>query len=238
MRAIGFIDIRAFHYRAAELFTRKHTHASYMLDELGGNKEPNTETLERKWATPNVNAQKLMANVCAANGWTPVQTRAYCDVPSFRRSWFWHRMWGSRMQDAQNDGCVTWTPQQAFPRRSTFDDGRRNLEVCMRIGMDAVSAIALDQCDVVILFTDSPLFAVVADKVREFGKHRYIKLVSAFPSTDDYYHGIDRTDWFQLKETMLDSVTDANVAIPRQPQKHEDEHHQEQQEQQSESEAQ
>jgi hypothetical protein len=63
-------------------------------------------------------------------------------------------------------------------------------------------------------------------------------LVSAFPSTDDYYHGIDRTDWFQLKETMLDSVTDANVAIPRQPQKHEDEHHQEQQEQQSESEAQ
>lgn len=212
LRVIGFIDIRDFHYRAHRVFTGNEAEGSVVFGDAAA--EPSEETINNTWTLPRVNPQLLMQAVCQSNNWQAVQTRVYCDIPSFKRTWFWHRMWTTRVQDAQRDGCVVWTPQQSTVR-SVAENGKRLLDVHARIGMDVISAFLTDQCDAALIFSEASRNCVIVDKARELGRNRYVKMISAFPSNELNYHGVDRTDWLPLSANTLLDCFDGNIVVPR-----------------------
>lgn len=207
LRAMGFMDIRSFHERAQAVY------ASHAAPRNGLGNQPELVP-DDHWSLPRINPSLLMRLICERNGWVPVQTRTYANVPSgVRHSKFWQRMWRNRLNDSATDGCLAWEPPMTSPVHKSMTT--RAPEVLTQIGMDIVASVARRHCDVVILFSADPVYDVIVDKVRSFGKGQFIKLASVYPyQKGSRFSGINRTDWIPVTEEELIGCFDDCIRIP------------------------
>jgi hypothetical protein len=84
--------------------------------------------------------------------------------------------------------------------------------VDIRIALDIVRAIRLNECDVALVFSQDQDLSEVADEIRTIAKEhgRWVKIASAFPFSPTTHNkrGINSTDWIRIDKATYDVCLD------------------------------
>ncbi len=176
---------------------------------------------------PNYDPIKLFDAVCAARQWQGHGVRFYTGTPAANNSPMWHGYWSNRLLAMRRAGIlVTSRPIRYRREEIELPDGTvRIVEtpqekgIDLRIGLDVVRMARNGQLDVAVIFSQDQDFAEIGKEVRDISNNQevWLKVVSAFPSgpTASVDRGIDKTDWFEIDETLYNSCLDPRDYRPR-----------------------
>ena len=91
--------------------------------------------------------------------------------------------------------------------------------VDIRIALDIVRAIRLNECDVAIVFSQDQDLSEVAEEVRTIAREhdRWVKIASAFPfsPTTVNKRGVNSTDWIRIDRATYDACLDPHDYRPK-----------------------
>lgn len=163
---------------------------------------------------PNHDPNKLFDAVCGEYGWQNRGVRYYTGVPKADKDPFWHGYWTKRLRAMRNSGIHVTYRTLKYPGGRPVEKG-----IDVRIALDVIRMARQMHYDVGVIFSQDQDLAEVAREVRSIARsqERWIKLVSAFPSspTTTSRRGVDRTDWLPIERHVYDACLDPRDYRPR-----------------------
>lgn len=175
---------------------------------------------------PNINPMKLTQALATEHKWEVEMVRAYVDVPTVQSSTWWNQLWCNRIADLERDGVIVNATLQRTRTAWAVEGNdyqkvvvRSDMETPFHLIQDAVADVALNRCDVVVLFTRETKYLELVGYLKSLAKqqNRWLKIVSAFPYTEDSgrgqggfntHRGIERTDWLRIGYELNRECTD------------------------------
>jgi hypothetical protein len=174
---------------------------------------------------PNLNPAKLTVALAKEHGWDVAMVRAYVDVPTQQSSLWWHQLWRNRIDDLEQSGVIVNATLQRTRTAWAVNGNeyekvsvRSDVETPFHLIQDAVADVALNSCDVVLLFTRETKYLELTEYLKSVAvqQKRWLKIVSAFPYQADAerhvkynaHNGIDKTDWIRVGYELNRECTD------------------------------
>jgi uncharacterized LabA/DUF88 family protein len=176
---------------------------------------------------PNYSPLSLASRICSAHGFNLQQIRFYTGIPSKHDDVRWNAFWSAKLLAMSRMGIHTFSrPLRYRTRTFQISDGiefSKNVGeekgIDVRIAIDVIRLVRMDQLDVAILFSQDQDFSEVADEVRAIASEqdRWIKMASAFPSspTASNARGINKTDWIPIDKATYDACVDPRDYRPK-----------------------
>jgi uncharacterized LabA/DUF88 family protein len=169
---------------------------------------------------PNYDVLKLSSIISKQNGWSHIETHFYTGLPdpSDQR----HIFWQNKLASMGRQGIVLFTrPIRYHTKEITCSRGHTEKitipaekGVDVRIAIDLIRLAFANRFDVAIIFSQDQDLSEVSKEIRSISSaaKRWIKVVSAFPSSDISPHkrGIDYTDWIKIERALYDQCIDSN----------------------------
>jgi uncharacterized LabA/DUF88 family protein len=168
----------------------------------------------------------LASFVCEKQGWECQRVQFYTGVPDLTDNSFWHQFWADKLLAMNHQGVKVFSRSLRYQMKTlTLPDGsKQELRVGqekgidVRIALDIVRAVRLQECDVVIIFSQDQDLSEVADEVRVFAREqkRWVKIASAFPYSAlvKKSRGINKTDWIPINKETYDTCVDTRDFRP------------------------
>lgn len=176
---------------------------------------------------PNYDVAKLSASICATHGWQPVRTYFYTGIPDASDNIFWNGFWVAKLAAIGKQGVVVFSrPLRYRNQVVTLPDGSihtflvaQEKGIDVRIALDIVRVSMVNECDVVVVFSQDQDLSEVADEIRTIARDqkRWLKIACAFPDSPTLRNrrGINKTDWIRIDRPTYDSCLDPNDYRPK-----------------------
>jgi len=170
---------------------------------------------------PNYDIPKLVHSVCAAQGWSLVETRFYTGVPDAADNPRWNHFWSAKLLHMSRAGVVVYSRPLRYRNKTVHLPGGAQYSflvaeekgIDVRIAIDIVRLGHRRQYDVALVFSQDQDLSEVADEVRTIAteQSRWLKIASAFPFSPAARNkrGINRTDWLRIDKATYDAAIDA-----------------------------
>ncbi|MBZ0271447.1 NYN domain-containing protein [bacterium] len=178
------------------------------------------------YSYPNYDVLKLAQALCDRHGWRCERVQFYTGVPDLEDNPFWHRFWAAKLPAMNHQGVRVFSRSLRYHRKSVIlPDGAQLVVrvgqekgIDVRIALDVVRALRLNECDVVLILSQDQDMSEVADEVRIFAREhqRWIKIASAYPHDPHQKRnrGINKTDWILIEKAVYDACIDTRDFRP------------------------
>ncbi len=179
------------------------------------------------YSYPNYDIKELVSNICQNMGWHLDKIQFYTGIPDSADNAFWNHFWTLKLMVMGKQGIKVFSRSLRYRNETvklpdgsdhTFLVGQEK-GVDIRIALDIVRAVRLNECDVAIVFSQDQDLSEVADEVRIVaGEHgRWVKIASAFPfsPTTRNKRGINNTDWIRIDRVTYDACIDPHDYRPK-----------------------
>lgn len=157
---------------------------------------------------PDFDPKLLAELVCSRHkDWTLSRIQFYTGVHTEKGNSFWHTFWTKKLLGMARKGIGTFSKPLHYRTKTVrLRDGSaedlfvgQEKGVDIRIALDVIRAVRLNECDVVLLFSQDTDFAELAIEIKSLSsaEGRWIKICSAFPigPGTENKRGIPNTDW-------------------------------------------
>ncbi|MDD5675344.1 MAG: NYN domain-containing protein [Chitinivibrionales bacterium] len=172
------------------------------------------------YSYPNYDIKALVTKVCQAKGWQIEGIHFYTGIPDAEDNAFWNHFWTTKLSGMGRQGIKVFSRPLRYRNETvslpggmthTFLVGQEK-GVDIRIALDIVRAVRLNECDVALVFSQDQDLSEVADEVRTIAKEhdRWVRIASAFPFSPTTLNrrGVNSTDWIRIDRAMYDSCLD------------------------------
>jgi uncharacterized LabA/DUF88 family protein len=176
---------------------------------------------------PNYSPLALASRICSEHGFNLQEIRFYTGIPAKHDDPFWNGFWSAKLLAMSRMGIKTFSRPLRYRRRTfrigdgvefSTDIGEEK-GVDVRMAIDVMRMVRMNQLDVALIFSQDQDFSEVADEVRAVARDqdRWIKIVSAFPSspTASNRRGINKTDWIPIDRATYDACIDPRDYRPK-----------------------
>ena len=169
---------------------------------------------------PNYDVTALARNICRVQEWSVEQVRFYTGTPNPADDPFWSHFWETKLRVMTWHGVAVYSRPLRYRERSVkLPDGSEHIfttgeekGIDVRIAIDVIRMALRDQYDVALILSQDQDLSEVAEEIRVIAheRDRWIKIASAFPSSDDSTktRGINKTDWIRIDRTLYDQCID------------------------------
>jgi uncharacterized LabA/DUF88 family protein len=178
---------------------------------------------------PDYSPLALASCICKQHGLSLQQIRFYTGIPAKHDDPFWNAFWSAKLLAMSRMGIFTFSRQLRYRKRSFAI--RPGIELSreigeekgidVRIAIDVIRLVRMNELDVAVLFSQDQDFSEVADEIRAIAdeQDRWIKIASAFPDspTATNNRGINKTDWLRIDRAMYEACIDRRDYRPRRP---------------------
>lgn len=178
------------------------------------------------YSYPNYDIKALATKICDAKGWLLKDIHFYTGIPDETDNAFWSHFWTVKLAVMGKQGIKVFSRPLRYRNQTvTLPDGTAHTflvgqekGVDIRIALDIVRAIRLNECDVAVVFSQDQDLSEVADEVRTIAREhgRWVKIASAFPfsPTTINKRGVNGTDWICIDRTIYDACLDPHDYRP------------------------
>ena len=176
---------------------------------------------------PNYDVPCLARQICSAKGWQLKEIRFYTGIPDVSDNPFWNYFWTAKLASMGRRSVKVFSRPLRYRNqtirlengsvRSILVGQEKGIDV--RIALDIVRSIRLNQCDVAVVFSQDQDLSEVAEDVRIIAheQKRWAKIASVYPNspTAKNRRGINKTDWIPLDRSTYDMCIDRRDYRPR-----------------------
>jgi uncharacterized LabA/DUF88 family protein len=179
------------------------------------------------YSYPNYDAKALATKICLDKDWRLDGIHFYTGIPDAADNAFWNHFWTVKLAVMGKQGIKVYSRPLRYRNETiklpdgtahTFLVGQEK-GVDIRIALDIVRAIRLNECDVALVFSQDQDLSEVADEVRIIAREhdRWVKIASAFPfsPTTRNKRGINGTDWIRIERAVYDACLDPHDYRPK-----------------------
>jgi uncharacterized LabA/DUF88 family protein len=179
------------------------------------------------YSYPNYDVARLASWVCRTNGWELISTHFYTGIPDPSENPFWSQFWVAKLSAMGRQGVSVFSRPLRYRNETvrlsggvshTFLVGQEK-GIDVRIAVDIVRAAMMNECDVVVVFSQDQDLSEVADEIRTIARNngRWLKIACAFPDSPTLKNrrGINKTDWIRINRSTYDSCLDTTDHRPK-----------------------
>lgn len=176
---------------------------------------------------PNYDVNCLTHQICNARNWQLKEIRFYTGIPDASDNPFWNYFWTVKLVSMGKRGVKVFSrPLRYRNQIIRLEDGSvrsvlvgQEKGIDVRIALDIVRAVRLNQCDVAVVFSQDQDLSEVAEDVRSIvhEQDRWVKIVSVYPDspTAKNRRGVNKTDWIPLDRDTYDVCIDRRDYRPK-----------------------
>jgi uncharacterized LabA/DUF88 family protein len=176
---------------------------------------------------PNYDIKALVTKICQTRAWQLDGIHFYTGIPDATDNAFWNHFWTVKLAVMGKQGIKVFSRPLRYRNETiklpdgtthTFLVGQEK-GVDIRIALDIVRAVRLNECDVALVFSQDQDLSEVADEVRTIAKEhgRWVKIASAFPFSPTTHNkrGVNSTDWIRIDRATYDACLDPHDYRPK-----------------------
>lgn len=176
---------------------------------------------------PNYDVNCLARQICNARNWQLKEIRFYTGIPDVSDNQFWNYFWTSKLASMGKRGVKIFSRPLRYRNQIIhLEDGSvrsilvgQEKGIDVRIALDIVRAVRLNQCDVAVVFSQDQDLSEVAEDVRTIAReqNRWVKIVSVYPDSPTVKNrrGVNKTDWIPLDRNTYDTCIDQRDYRPK-----------------------
>lgn len=179
------------------------------------------------YSFPNYDIKALVTKICQSRGFQLERIHFYTGIPDAADNEYWNHFWTAKLAVMGKHGIKVFSRPLRYRNETIkLPDGKTHTflvgqekGVDIRIALDIVRAIRLNECDVAIVFSQDQDLSEVADEIRTIAREhgRWIRIASAFPfsPTTRNKRGINSTDWIRIDRATYDACLDPHDYRPK-----------------------
>ncbi|HZB88652.1 MAG TPA: NYN domain-containing protein [Terracidiphilus sp.] len=172
------------------------------------------------YAFPNYDLPLLADAICAAQGWTLIESRFYTGIPNAADNAFWNSFWVKKIAQMGKRGVKVFTRPLRYRNKTVrLPDGSTHAfltgeekGIDVRIALDILSGAMNGVYDVALVFSQDQDLSEVAAEIRKIAtqQNRWIKIACAFPWSPAAHNkrGINGSDWLKIDRATYDRCID------------------------------
>jgi uncharacterized LabA/DUF88 family protein len=176
---------------------------------------------------PNYDPMRLARQVCVQRDWSLHEVHFYTGIPDATDDPFWNHFWMAKLAHMGRQGIRVFSRPLRYRNQVVRrPDGsaqailvRQEKGVDIRIALDIVRAVRVNECDVALVFSQDQDLSEVADEIRTIAREqdRWMKIASAFPDSPALrnHRGVNKTDWVRIDRQTYDQCLDPNDYRPK-----------------------
>jgi uncharacterized LabA/DUF88 family protein len=176
---------------------------------------------------PNYDISALVTKICREKGWQLDGIHFYTGIPDATDNAFWNHFWVAKLAAMGKQGIKVFSRPLRYRNETVrLSDGSSHTflvgqekGVDIRIALDIVRAVRLNQCDVVVVFSQDQDLSEVADEIRLISREhgRWVRIASAFPCSPTTLNkrGVNGTDWIRIDRPAYDTCLDPRDYRPK-----------------------
>jgi uncharacterized LabA/DUF88 family protein len=169
---------------------------------------------------PNYDIKALVARICRDKGWQLDGIHFYTGIPDITDNAFWNHFWSVKLAVMGKQGIKVFSRSLRYRNETVrLPDGTNHTflvgqekGVDIRIALDIVRAVRLNECDVALVFSQDQDLSEVADEIRTIAREhdRWVRIASAFPFSPTTLNkrGVNSTDWIRIDRATYDACLD------------------------------
>jgi uncharacterized LabA/DUF88 family protein len=169
---------------------------------------------------PNYDIKALVARICLEKGWQLDGIHFYTGIPDITDNAFWNHFWSVKLAVMGKQGIKVFSRSLRYRNETVrLPDGTNHTflvgqekGVDIRIALDIVRAVRLNECDVALVFSQDQDLSEVADEIRTIAREhdRWVRIASAFPFSPTTLNkrGVNSTDWIRIDRATYDACLD------------------------------